>query len=152
MSSALIWSTEWQNKTKQNRKYIKTGEMAQWLRAFTSLSVLSSDLISVVSTHNGRVTKSCNSSSLGSVFGPPVAKSKRDRIYWRSHRAKGLLLTSAGKGPCLEEAASPGVPSEGAGPRSLEHTGTSSPGLEFQECYQKTEIQAIGQEPYLALI
>jgi hypothetical protein len=73
MSSALIWSTEWQNKTKQNRKYIKTGEMAQWLRAFTSLSVLSSDLISVVSTHNGRVTKSCNSSSLGSVFGPPVA-------------------------------------------------------------------------------
>lgn len=44
--------------------------MAQCLRTFAALS---GDLSFVLSTHNGPVTKSCNSSSLGSVFWPPVA-------------------------------------------------------------------------------
>lgn len=46
-----------------------------------------------------------------------------------------------------EQAAIAGIPSAGAGSRHLENTG-SSLGLEFRECYHKTEIPATGQESF----
>lgn len=49
-----------------------------------------------------------------------------------------------------EQAGNVGIPSAGAGSRRLEYTGTSL-GLEFRECYHRTEISAIGQESFLVL-
>lgn len=49
-----------------------------------------------------------------------------------------------------EQAGSIGIPSAGAGSRHLEYTGTSL-GLEFRECYHRTEIPATGQESFLFL-